>query len=335
MIPRRLSVDAYVDGVRAADRAVLSRAITLVESALPADRALAAAVLDALGAPRADTVRVGVSGVPGAGKSTMVEALGLRAIDAGRRVAVLAIDPSSGRTGGSILGDKTRMTHLSASPQAFVRPSPTRGHLGGIGRRSRETLLLVEAAGFDLVFVETVGVGQSETTVAGIVDTVLLVLLAGAGDDLQGIKRGILEVADVVAVNKADGDHRPAAEAAARELAGALSLLHGGRGGWMPPVLPCSAVSGAGLSALWDAIEAHRAHRGVEGLASRRRAQALAALDETLHEALRAALDADPAVVALRPSIDAAVASGELPATVAADRLVAAWRATSRDRSEG
>lgn len=328
---RRLSVQAYVDGVRSGDRAVLAQAITLVESAREDDRHLAGEVLTALAGPDRATVRLGVSGVPGAGKSTFIETLGLRLVEEGHQIAVLAVDPTSHATGGSILGDKTRMTRLSAHPRAYVRPSPTRGHLGGVARRTRETTLLVEAAGYDVVFIETVGVGQSEVAIADLVDSVLLLLLAGAGDDLQGIKRGILEIADVLAIHKADGDARERAEAARRELASALSLLHGGRGDWIPPVLACSSRTGDGIDAVWAAVQEHRAVMGEDGLAARRRQQALRGLWSTVDEALLRAFREDPAVVAARADVESQVVDGHLPATVAADRLVALWTATERD----
>jgi len=322
---RRLALQAYVDGVRSGDRAVLAQAITLVESSRDDDRHLAGQVLTALADPSRDTQRIGVSGVPGAGKSTFVEAMGLRLVDAGHKVAVLAIDPTSRATGGSILGDKTRMTRLAAHPDAYVRPSPTRGHLGGVARRTRETTLLVEAAGYDIVFVETVGVGQSEVAIADLVDSVLLLLLSGAGDDLQGIKRGILEIADVLAIHKADGDTVPRAQAARRELASALSLLHGARDDWTPPVLTCSSQTGDGLDAVWDAVVRHRASLGADGLAARRRSQALRGLWSTVDEALLHAFRMDPAVQAARDDVERDVVDGRLPATVAADRLVALW----------
>ncbi len=321
----RLSVEAYVEGVRGGSRAILAQALTLVESTRDADRTLAGAVLSALGPDPGTSWRVGVSGVPGAGKSTFLEAMGLRRIEAGQRVAVLAIDPTSHTTGGSILGDKTRMTRLSSHPEAFVRPSPTRGHLGGAARRTGEAIRLVEAAGYDVVFVETVGVGQSEVAVSDLVDTVLLLVLAGAGDDLQGIKRGILEVADVLAVHKADGDGASRAAAARRELAGALSLLHGGRPGGPPPVLTCSSLTGDGLEDVWEAVVQHRVATGDAARRARRGTQALRSVWAAVDEALRNRFRGDPSVEAARAAIEPSVLDGSLPPTVAAARLVAAW----------
>jgi LAO/AO transport system kinase len=244
---RELSTHDYVAGVRAGDRTVLSRAITLVESAKPEHRARAQAVLLELLPSTGRARRVGVTGVPGVGKSTFVDALGTLLTGRGRKVAVLAVDPSSARTGGSVLGDKTRMARLAADPAAYVRPSPTGGTLGGVARATRETMLLCEAAGFDAVLVETVGVGQSETVVAGMVDFFLALMLPGAGDELQGIKKGLLEVADLIAVNKADGDDLLRARQAVRHYRDALRIVEPGSPGWRPPVLAVSALTGAGL----------------------------------------------------------------------------------------
>ena len=247
-------VPALVKGVLDGSRATLARAITLVESHRADHRAAAQELLQEL-LPRAgDAHRVGISGVPGVGKSTFVEALGTRLTGAGHRVAVLAVDPSSTRTGGSILGDKTRMEHLAVDENAFVRPSPSAGTLGGVARATRETIVLMEAAGYDVVLVETVGVGQSEVAVAGMVDSFLLLTIARTGDQLQGIKKGILELADVVAVNKADGAHERDARAAARELAGALRMVTPSGATWRPPVLACSAQTGTGLDEVWAAV---------------------------------------------------------------------------------
>lgn len=323
---RRLSVEAYVDGVRAGDRSVLAQAITLVESRHPDDRPLAGQVLAALPSATSTSVRLGVSGVPGAGKSTFIEALGWRRAEAGDRVAVLAVDPTSHTRGGSILGDKTRMSQLSHHPRAYVRPSPTRGHLGGVARQTRETIHLVEAAGFDLVLVETVGVGQSEVAVAELVDTVLLLLLPGAGDELQGIKRGILEAADVMALHKADGARKALAESARRELVSALAVLRGGeQDAWHPPVLTCSSLDGSGLGEVWEAVLDHRVSLGEAGLRARRRKQAISGLRSAVEQALFEAFRSDAAVSARWSELEREVAEGELPATVAADRLVTMW----------
>ena len=255
---RRLSVSDYVSGVLAGERAVLARAITLIESQRAEDQALARAVIEQV-LPRAGAAhRIGVTGVPGVGKSTFIEALGKHLTSQGLRVAVLAVDPSSARSGGSILGDKTRMQELARDPAAFVRPSPTHGALGGVARHTRETMLLCEAAGHDVVLVETVGVGQSEVVVAQLVDSFLVLMLAGAGDELQGIKRGILELADVLAVNKSDGDNLAAARRARAEYAGALRYMTAKTPGWRVPVVTCSGLTGDGVAALWDTICEHR-----------------------------------------------------------------------------
>jgi len=337
--------------VRAGSRAWIARSITLVESSRPDHRRLAQELLTALSDPkpvsgtagsaagsaspgtdeRSDppTVRVGVTGVPGAGKSTFVDALGARLIDAGHRVAVLAVDPSSLRSGGSILGDRTRMNRLSADPRAFVRPSPSAGTLGGVARATREAMLIVEAAGFDVVIVETVGVGQSETAVADMVDTFLLLTLARSGDQLQGIKKGVLELADVVAVNKADGEHLVAARTAARELAGALRLLGPAQaaGGRIPPVLTCSALEGAGLEQVWAQVREHRrALQAAGGLLARRRRQLVGWTWSMVRDTLLDELRESPAVRAAAPQLEARVAAGELTPAAAAEQILAALR---------
>jgi LAO/AO transport system kinase len=251
----RPSVDELEAGVRAGDRGALGRAITLVESSRADDQVHARELIERLLPHTGTSLRVGITGVPGAGKSTFIEALGTRLTGAGSKVAVLAVDPSSVRTGGSILGDKTRMQELARNPLAFVRPSPSRGSLGGVARRTREAILLCEAAGHGIVLVETVGVGQSETMVAGMVDVFVVLLLAGAGDELQGIKRGILELADVVAINKADGENMQAAKLARLEYERALRLMPHGRANWTPPVVTCSGLHGDGVDTLWAEVE--------------------------------------------------------------------------------
>ena len=268
-----LDLDEYERGVLAGDRTALGRAITLVESRLPEHQVLAQELLVRL-LPRAGrSIRVGITGVPGVGKSTFIDALGTHLTGAGHRVAVLAVDPSSTRTGGSILGDKTRMTRLSTDPHAFIRPSPTSGTLGGVAAATREAITVVEAAGYDVVLVETVGVGQSETAVANMTDCFLVLMLARTGDALQGIKKGVLELADVLAVNKADGAHEVEAKGAARELAKALSLLHPAGATWVPPVLTCSALTGAGIDEVWSQVEQHQAVMRSADLFERRRAR--------------------------------------------------------------
>jgi LAO/AO transport system kinase len=253
-----IDVDRYVDGVLAGSRAAIAQSITLVESTRPDHQRLAQDLLTRLLPHAGGAHRVGISGVPGAGKSTFIDSLGHHLSGQGRRVAVLAVDPSSSRSGGSILGDKTRMARLAAEPSAYIRPSPSAGSLGGVTRSTRQAIVVVEAAGFDVVIVETVGVGQSEIAVAEMVDSFLLLMLARTGDSLQAIKRGVLEIADVLAVNKADGAHVLDAEKAARELATALHLLEAQSASWHPPVLTCSAREDRGIDEVWAQIQAHR-----------------------------------------------------------------------------
>ncbi len=317
----KLSAGDYVRGVRAGDRLVLARAITLVESRQAEDVAVARDVLQTLYPDTGRAWRIGVSGVPGVGKSTFLEALGTRLVEQGRRVAVLAIDPSSSISGGSILGDKTRMARLSRSPQAFVRPTAGGGAVGGIAHRTREALLLCEAAGFDTVFVETIGVGQSETAVAAMVDEFVVLMLAGAGDELQGIKRGILEMADAVVVTKADGDGVERATRAARELEGALAILRGSAGA--PEVHTCSARTGDGLDAIWTDVARRRDAAEQSGtLAARRREQDLHWFGTALDELLRERFFGDPKVAGAIAEMREAIASGRLAPTAAARTLI-------------
>ncbi len=324
---RPVDVDRLVAGVRQGDRATVSRAITLVESSRPSHREAARELLGRLGVGvGSPAVRVGVSGVPGVGKSTFIETLGTRLTAQGHRVGVLAVDPSSVRTRGSVLGDKTRMARLATDPNAYVRPSPSAGTLGGVARATSQAMAVLEAASYDVVLVETVGVGQSEVTVAGMVDTFLFLTLARTGDQLQGIKKGILEIADVIAVNKADGDREGEARSAARELAGALRMVHG-KGAWAPPVVTCSALTGAGVDDVWDRVLAHRAHLGEEGLAARRAQQQLDFTWALVRDELADRLRRSPGVAAIRDEVRAAVLDGELSATEAADRLLAAYDA--------
>ncbi len=320
-----LTLDEYVGGVRDGDRAVLGRAITLIESRRPDHRRLAQELLVALGADGEGTHRVGITGVPGVGKSTFIEALGVHLTGLGHRVAVLAVDPSSARTGGSIMGDKTRMAELANDPNAFIRPSPSSGTLGGVAAATRETLVLVEAAGFDIVLVETVGVGQSETVVADMVDTFCVLMLPNAGDELQGIKKGILELADVVAVNKADLDP-DRARSARRDYANALHLLRPATPAWTPTVELVSALTGDGLPELWDRLVQHRAALETAGeLASKRRAQRLRWMWSTVERRLVDALRHDPGVRSALGPIEAAVAAGSLTPTLGAERLLEAF----------
>jgi LAO/AO transport system kinase len=327
-------VAALAEEVRTGRRAALSRAITLVESSRPDHRAAARELVAALTGPgTGGTVRVGISGVPGVGKSTFIETLGTHLTGEGHRVGVLAVDPSSVRTGGSVLGDKTRMGRLAADPGAYIRPSPSAGTLGGVARATQQAITVLEAGGFDVVLVETVGVGQSEITVAGMVDTFCFLTLARTGDQLQGIKRGILEIADVVAVNKADGDRVAEARTAARELAGVLRLVHrsgAGDGDWLPPVLTCSSLTGDGIGEVWAKVLEHRAHLGEAGLAAKRADQQLAFTWALVRDEMADRLRRSPGVADVRDEVRRQVLAGELPATVAADRLLAAYDADPR-----
>ncbi len=317
-----IDLDAYEAGVRAGNRAMIGRAITLVESTLAEHRELAQRLLVRLGSTEISSHRVGITGVPGGGKSTFIDALGTMLTGRGHRVAVLAVDPSSTRTGGSILGDKTRMSRLSVDERAYIRPSPSSGMLGGVARATRETIVVVEAAGYDVVLVETVGVGQSETTVANMVDTFLLLTLARTGDDLQGIKKGVLELADVLAVNKADGNHRQDALNAARELAGALHLMHRS-GGWDPPVLACSALEGWQLDDVWGQVAAHRAHlERRDELRSRRHQQDLAWMRAMVDDQLLRRFHDAPEVRRASAELEREVAAGTVTPGEAAQRLL-------------
>lgn len=326
MAAPRLTVDRYVAGVREGDRTVLARAITLIESTLPADQALAAEVLARLLPESGGATRVGISGVPGVGKSTFIETLGMDLIDQGRRVAVLAVDPTSSRSGGSILGDKSRMQRLAAADAAFIRPSPNARTLGGVARRTRESMLLCEAAGFDVVLIETVGVGQSETAVADMVDFFLLLLLPGAGDELQGIKRGIVELADLVAVNKADGVGESAARHAVSDYGAALHYLRAREDGWVARVVAISGLTGAGVHDLWGVVEEHRAARLSSGqLHARRRDQSQRWLWSLVEERVLAAFRAHPEVARIAPGLERAVVQDELPVSRAAEELLRAF----------
>ena len=267
-------IDELAAAVRSGDRSVLARAITLVESGRPDRREQAQHLLQALMPDAGSAMHVGITGVPGVGKSTAIEALGMHLVEQGHRVAVLAVDPSSTKTGGSILGDKTRMARLAVHPDAYIRPSPTSGTLGGVAKATRQTIVLLEAAGFGVILVETVGVGQSEVAVANMVDTFVFLTLARTGDQLQGIKKGVLELADIVVVNKADGEHAVEAQAAARELSGAMRLIHPRDSLWRPPVRTMSALEGTGLTELWETVLKHReVLTGAGEFEARRRAQ--------------------------------------------------------------
>jgi LAO/AO transport system kinase len=303
----------YADGVLAGSRPAIARAITLVESSRPDHRMLAQHVLTTLLPHAGEARRIGITGVPGVGKSTFIDRLGGQLLDQGHRVAVLAVDPSSSRSGGSILGDKTRMTRLATDPNSFVRPSPTSGTLGGVARATRESLVIMAAAGYDVLLVETVGVGQSEAVVAEMTDTFLLLALARTGDQLQGIKKGVLELAHVVAVNKADGPHEAEARRAARELSGALRLIGPPADGWVTPVVTCSALTGAGLPEVWELLEGHEREQQVTWMWS------------LVRDELADRLRDDPRLRAITPQLESDVRSGALSAGLAAERLVTAF----------
>lgn len=320
----QLAVADYVTGVRAGDRAMLARAITLVESTRSEHIRLAEAVLQELLPDTGKALRVGITGVPGVGKSTTIDQLGINLIEAGHKVAVLAVDPTSKRTGGSILGDKTRMSRLSQTQRAFIRPSPTSGTLGGVTRKTRETMALVEAAGFDIVIVETVGVGQSEVAVADMVDFFLVLLLPGGGDDLQGIKKGIIEIADMIAINKADGDNAARAERAASEYRNALQILTPQSPTWSPPVITISGRENLRLGELWQNVQAYHARMTESGeLAARRRRQAVGWMHDMLEERMMAALTGRPRVALALAETEREVAAGTLMPTLAVERILA------------
>lgn len=315
------------EGVLAGQRRALARAITLIESTRPDHREAAEALLQRLLPHSGRSVRVGITGVPGAGKSTFIEAFGLHVVENGHRLAVLAVDPSSPRTGGSILGDKTRMEDLSRDERAFIRPSPSGCTLGGVARRTREAMLVCEAAGYDVIVVETVGVGQSETAVADMVDMFLLLLVPGGGDELQGIKKGIVELADAIIVNKADGDLIHAAARAARDYKNALHLLTPANAGWTVPVLTCSAMERLGVDKVWENVGLYREAMEKAGrFASRRSQQAHAWMWNEVSETLMQALKDDPRVAAMLPAMESGVADGSLAPGRAARQLVAAFR---------
>lgn len=317
----------YADGVLAGDRPMLAQAITLVESSLAEHAELAREIVELCMPASGRSVRVGITGVPGAGKSTFIEALGNEVVARGHKLAVLAVDPSSERTHGSILGDKTRMESLSNCPQAFIRPSPSAGSLGGVARKTRETIILAEAAGFDIVFVETVGVGQSEIAVHGMVDFFLLLMLAGAGDELQGIKRGIMEMADALVINKADGSNVARARAAQAEYSGAMRLFPMPPSGWRPKVMTASALERTGVAEVWETIEAYVSHTLANRyFDDRRQRQAMYWMRETIVDQLRGAFDADPRVLAALPGIEADVLANRMSPFAAAGRLIGLHR---------
>lgn len=326
--PRRraLTEDDYVEGILAGDRPVLARAITLIESLHPAHEAMGQQVLTRVLSHTGAARRVGISGVPGAGKSTFIESFGSMLTGQGKKVAVLAVDPSSALTGGSILGDKTRMQRLSVDPNAFIRPSPSAGSLGGVARRTREASLLCEAAGFDVILIETVGVGQSEISVAQMVDFFLVLMIPGAGDELQGIKKGILEIADLIAVNKADGDGLQPARRAARQYQAALETVRESTPGWKPPVLTCSGLSSQGLEAIWETIETHATRLGATGeLQRKRRRQLQSWMWSMVEEGLLSRLRRAPGMEARIEALEQGVLALDTTPTLAAQEILDAF----------
>jgi LAO/AO transport system kinase len=322
-IPPAIDTHRFASGIRAGERAVLARAITLIESKRPDHQHHARQLVQDLLLDTGKAMRVGITGAPGVGKSTTIDALGTYLTGRGHEVAVLAVDPSSARTGGSILGDKTRMARLSADPKAFIRPSPAAGTLGGVAAKTRETMLLCEAAGFDVILVETVGTGQSETAVADMTDFFLALMLPGAGDELQGIKKGLVELADMIAVNKADGDNIRRAKAAAGEYRAALHILTPRVAEWQPPVVTYSALTGDGVADVWDNIIAHRQTLSASGaFAARRREQQVKWMWALFDDRLRGRLSCDPKLKAKLPQIERAVAEGRLSPALAVDDIV-------------
>jgi len=322
----------YVQGVLDHNRLMLARTITLIESTLAAHQEMAATIIDKLLPYTGNSIRIGITGVPGAGKSTFVESFGTMLTQLGHKVAVLAIDPSSTRSGGSILGDKTRMEKLAVNENAFIRPSPSGGTLGGVARKTRETMLACEAAGFDVVIIETVGVGQSETTVASMVDFFLVLMIAGAGDELQGIKKGVLEVADAIVINKADGDNVLKAQMAQKEYQAALHLLMPESSTWSTPVLTCSALELSGVDQVWETIKDHRAALSGSGeFAQKRKKQALDWMAFLLDEGLRGWFYNDSQVKESLPLLKKEVEQEKISPTIAAATLLSYLQKTVRD----
>ncbi len=327
-----MDIQQLAQRIRSGDRRALAKGITLVESTRSDHRSRAITLLETIMPQTGNSIRLGISGVPGVGKSTFTEAFGNHVIEQGHKLAVLAVDPTSALSGGSILGDKTRMELLSRNPNAFIRPSPAGGALGGVARRTRETMLLCEAAGFDVVVVETVGVGQSETAVAEMTDMFLLLLLPGGGDELQGIKRGIMELADLILVNKADGDQQAAARRTVSDYSLALHFLHARSKNWQARVQACSALSGQGVAEVWQTVEEYRQTlTGVGEIESRRAAQAKAWMWSETADALLAELKANTEVRQLVGLLESEVVSGTLPPTVAAEKLLKAFKTAQGD----
>ena len=325
LAPRAIDIENLAGRLRAGDRAALARAITLVESRKPEHQALARLLVQNLLPFTGKALRVGITGVPGVGKSTTIDTLGSNLVAAGHKIAVLAVDPSSSRTGGSILGDKTRMARLAAERNAFIRPSPSSGTLGGVAAKTRETMLLCEAAGFDVILVETVGIGQSETAVADMTDFFLVLMLPGAGDELQGIKKGVLELADMIAVNKSEGEGRNRAVRAAGEYRAALHIMQQPSVNWSPPVVLISGLDNIGLDEMWAQVLEHRRRFAASGEgAQKRRDQQVKWMWTLLEDFFRARLRSNPAAKALLPELERQVAEGALSPTVAVDKIAAA-----------
>ena len=312
-----------IKGVRKQDRRLLSKTITLIESARPDHQQLARKIVDEVLPQTGKAIRLGITGVPGVGKSTFIESLGMLLVQSGHRVAVLAVDPSSSRSGGSVMADKTRMEKLAVEENAFIRPSPSGGTLGGVARKTRETMLVCEAAGFDVIRVETVGVGQSETTVASMVDFFLVLMLSGAGDELQGIKRGVLELADALAINKADGDNIEKAQKAAKIYTTALHMLQPASPNWDPPVLTCSAMEMTGIAEIWQMVlKFHKQFTRSGELEHKRQKQALDWLWSMVEDELKQRFYNNPEIKLRLDQITRAVARGETAPTLAADELL-------------
>lgn len=324
---KRKSAQEYAEGILQCNRTILSQAITLIESAKPEHQQLAQEVIELCLPHAGNSVRIGITGVPGVGKSTFIESFGMHLLDAGRKLAVLAIDPTSERTGGSILGDKTRMEQLSAAENVFIRPSPSAGSLGGVARKTRESIILFEAAGFDTILVETVGVGQSETAVHSMVDFFLLLMLAGAGDELQGIKRGIMEMADTILITKSDGENVGPSISAQREYKRALHLFPPNPSGWIPRVERISSLEKEGMDVVWSIIDEHvRLHQGKDFFEDKRREQSKYWMESTIKAQLAILFDTHPEVKAHYQELEEKVMNGTTSPFLAAQQLLDVFR---------
>ncbi|WKD61212.1 putative GTPase [Corynebacterium ciconiae DSM 44920] len=327
---RRINVEELFDGVRSGERTAIARAITLLESSAAAHRVLAQELLVKLLPFSGNALRVGITGVPGVGKSTTIENLGMKLVNEGHKVAVVAVDPSSTKTRGSILGDKTRMAKLSAQDNAFIRPSPSAGTLGGVAKATRESMVVFEAAGFDIIIVETVGVGQSEVAVSNMVDCFTFLALSGAGDQLQGIKKGVLEMADVVAINKADGANKKNAKRAARELAAAMRMVRSEDDDWHPPTITMSAVEDTGITEFWDIVQQHHQCQRETGAFERlRRDQQVGWMWQMVHETILQRLNTNPEVQDTRQLVESQLKQGQITPTLAAERILKAFDGAS------